>query len=132
MFVLLLLLLAGALVGAAVQYAAGSWLGPYATLVTYVLMFVPPMLYAAGRSARNELLLEPCELDRPRFRPLGAGLAVLIAVVTTVAAGFIADAGTLLLPPMPAWLENALKEMTQGNLAANFLCVCIAAPFFEE
>lgn len=132
MFSLLLLLLAGALVGAAVQYAAGSWLGPYATLVTYVLMFIPPMLFAAACSARRELLLEPCELDRPQFRPLGAGTAVLIAVTATVAAGFIADAGMLLLPPMPAWLERALKEMTQGKLLVNFLSVCIAAPFFEE
>jgi len=130
--VLLLLLLAGALVGAAVQYAVGSWLGDYANLVTYVLMFIPPMLYAAGCSGRSEMLLEPRELDDASFLPLGAVLASLVAVVATVAAGFVSDALTLLLPPMPLWLENALKQLTQGKLLANFLCVCVAAPFFEE
>lgn len=129
---LLLCLLLGALVAAALQYAVGSWLGEYATLVTYVLMFIPPLLFAASRSGRNELLLEPREIDHPSFRPLGAVMAVMIAVVVTVAAGFVSDALTLLLPPMPAWLENALKQMTQGNFLVNFLSVCVAAPFFEE
>ena len=130
--VLLLLLLAGALVGAAVQYAAGNYLGDYGNLVTYVLMFIPPMMWAASRSGRSELLVDPCELDQASFLPPGAFAVVLTAVVATVAAGFVSDALTLLLPPMPVWLENALKELTQGNLFANFLCVCVAAPFFEE
>ena len=29
-------------------------------------------------------------------------------------------------------LQKALEELVKGNFLVNFLCVCVAAPFFEE
>ena len=140
LFILLLFLLLGALLGngASLLFVglAGGVKNPqvmeYATLISYPLMFIPPMLYAAFRSRSNSLRQPGLALDSRHFSPVGVVLCALFAVLATLSAGLMSDAVNSLLPPMPEFLENLLKGMVGGRFWVNFLCVSIFAPFFEE
>lgn len=132
LLMLLLTLLAGVVIAFAIQYYLAEWLGAYTMLVTYVALFIPTMCYASSRSGQYEMVLSGYKLSSCHFRPVGVLLSVSAALLATVAAGFVVDAMTLLLPPMPEWLQKALEQMVTGNFLVNFLCVCVAAPFFEE
>ena len=122
MFILLALLLAGALVGSLVALPFVAILGQenaseYVTLISYPIMFIPPMIYASVKSRNNSFTRNGLMLDNNHF---------------TLSAAFCSDAILAYMPDMPAWLEEALTSMTQGTLWINFLCVSIFAPFFEE
>lgn len=132
LLMLLLMLLAGALIAFAISYYLGEWLGEYNTLVTYSALFVPAMCYASSRSEQNEMVFSGYKLSSGHFHPVGVGLTVATVLLATLAAGFVVDALSLLMPPMPDWLRQMLDQMVMGNLMLNFLCVCVAAPFFEE
>ena len=137
MFILLALLLAGALVGNLLSLPFIAILGreagmEYAMLVSYPLMFIPPMLYASIKSRNNSYTKEGLLLDNRHFSPLGGVLCAVFVVLATLSAAFCSDAILAYMPEMPGWLEEALSSMTQGTLWVNFLCVSIFAPFFEE
>jgi Predicted metal-dependent membrane protease len=137
MFILLALLLAGALVSGLVQIPFLAILGretgmEYAMLVSYPLMFIPPMLYASIKSRNNSFTKNGLLLDSSHFSPLGGALCAVFVVLATVSAAFCSDAILAYMPEMPSWLEEALTSLTQGTLWVNFLCVSIFAPFFEE
>ena len=137
LFILLALLLLGALAGNAVSLVFAAVLGQsagmeYGMLVSYPLMFIFAMMWASGRSRRNAMTGYGSLLDNDHFTPLGGFSAALLAMVATFAAGFCCDAVNSLLPAMPKWLEDILKGMTSGKFWINFLCVSIFAPFFEE
>lgn len=104
----------------------------YGTVIAYPLMFIPAMIYAKMRSARNELFENGYALDSNNFKPVTPWLLVLCCVVATLALSFNLDAVNAAMPPMPEFLEEALKGLTQGNFWLNFLCVSIFAPLFEE
>ena len=137
MFILLALLLAGAFLGGLVQFPILAILGreagmEYAMLVSYPLMFIPPMLYASVKSRNNSFTKNGLLLDNRHFSPLGGALCALLVILATLSAAFCSDAILAYMPEMPSWLEEALSSMTQGTLWVNFLCVSIFAPFFEE
>ncbi len=137
MFILLALLLAGAFLGGLVQFPFLAILGreagmEYAMLVSYPLMFIPPMLYASVKSRNNSFTKNGLLLDNRHFSPLGGALCALLVILATLSAAFCSDAILAYMPEMPSWLEEALSSMTQGTLWVNFLCVSIFAPFFEE
>ena len=138
MFVLLAWLLAGALLGNLVTLAFASILGPeagmeYGMILAYPVMFIPAMIYAASKSGRNSFVRKGIKLDSANFGGSGKGwICAVIVAVATIALSFCADAITAVMPPMPEWLETALKSMTNGTLWVNLLCVSIFAPFFEE
>jgi membrane protease YdiL (CAAX protease family) len=137
MFILLGLLLAGALVSGLVQIPFLAILGretgmEYAMLVSYPLMFIPPMLYASIKSRNNSFTRNGLLLDSSHFSPLGGALCAVFVVLATISAAFCSDAILAYMPEMPSWLEEALTSLTQGTLWVNFLCVSIFAPFFEE
>ena len=106
----------------------------YGTVISYPIMFIPPMIFAAVRSRRKEMEIEAVgsPLDRSNFAPLGGWLCAALVMVVTLACGIVADLFTSWLPDMPDWLEQAMKNMTSGNFWLNFLCVSIFAPIFEE
>lgn len=104
----------------------------YAMLVSYPLMFIPPMLYASVKSRNNSFTKNGLLLDNRHFSPLGGALCALLVILATLSAAFCSDAILAYMPEMPSWLEEALSSMTQGTLWVNFLCVSIFAPFFEE
>jgi membrane protease YdiL (CAAX protease family) len=71
-------------------------------------------------------------LDNANVAPHGWLLCTLMVIAATLAAGILGDLSTSWLPPMPKWLEDALKGLTTGSFWVNFICVSIFAPFFEE
>ena len=137
LFILILMLLLGVLVGNLVSAIFIAILGmetgmQYGTLVAYPLMFIIPMLWASGKSRRACMTEHGALLDNNGFAPLGGWLAALLVVLGTLAAAICCDAISSAMPPMPEWLEKTLKGLTTGNFWINFICVSIFAPFFEE
>lgn len=140
-FILLLLLFVGSLVGSGVVLIASlcvgaansaAFMAEYTTLISYPIMFIPPMMWAAGKSRRNRMSYKGLALDNANVAPHGWLLCAVMVVAATLAAGIVGDLSTSWLPPMPEWLENALKGLTTGSFWVNFICVSIFAPFFEE
>ena len=138
--ILLLLFLAGAILGSviaamiAAPFAASS---PEATVelvtvISYPVMFIPPMIYASLQSKRNSFFDLGYELDSNNFGSLGGWKAAILAALLVLAAGFVIDILGYIMPEMPEWLKNTLQGLTGGNIWINFLCVSIFAPFFEE
>lgn len=139
MFGLLGLLLLGSLVANVIAIPVVGLFGDpqeamlYVQFISYPLMFIPPMLYAASQSRNNSFYRPGSKLDNNHFSPLGAALCAGLVVLGTLAVSFCSDAITEQLPEMPAFLEEALKSLTVGdNLLINFIMVSIFAPFFEE
>ncbi len=105
----------------------------YVQFISYPLMFIPPMLFAAAQSRNNSFNKTGSRLDNNHFQPLGLALCAVLVVLGTLAVSYCGDALTEQLPEMPAFLEEALKSLTTGdNLVINFIMVSIFAPFFEE
>jgi len=137
MFMLLVMLLVGALIANLVSavfiMAMGEDAGmEWGTLIAYVLMFIPPLIYARHCSMRNAMFEEGYALDSNNFAPKNGWLLALLCMIATFALGFCMDLINSQLPPMPEWLEEALSSMTSGNFLMNFLSVSIFAPLLEE
>ena len=138
MFILLALLLAGALLGSLVSLPFVAILGQesgmeYGMLVSYPLMFIPAMIYASVKSRGRSYVYSGLLLDSKHFKPLGGALCALLVILATLAAAYCCDALLVLLPEMPDWIRETLEGLTSGdNLFINFLMVSIFAPFFEE
>ena len=136
MFVLLALLLAGSLLGGLVVgllSAVGVTLNnDWVMIVSYPLMFIPPMMYASYAGRRNIMFDKGYSLDNSHYHPYGGFSLAVIAVIMVLSSAFVLDAVNSILPPMPEWLEETLKGLTTGNIWLNFICVSIFAPIFEE
>ncbi|MCR4859870.1 MAG: CPBP family intramembrane metalloprotease [Bacteroidales bacterium] len=139
MFILLALLLLGALLGNLVSLPIIAIFGQEAgmqssMLISYPLMFIPPMFYASIKSRNNSYVKSGFLLDgKQHFSPLGGLVCAILVILATLAAAFCSDAILSKMPPMPEWLEETLKGLTSGdNFLINFLMVSIFAPFFEE
>ena len=136
--ILLLLFLAGALAGSLLAagmtlfYSSPDTAMESAMLISYPVMFIPPMIYASLQSKRNSFFDLGYKLDSNNFGTLGAWKAALMATVLVLTAGFMIDIFGAVLPEMPEWLENAMNSMTGGNVWIDFICVSLFAPFFEE
>ena len=138
--ILVLMFLLGALIGTGVVFIVALFMGgsadtfaaEYGTLISYPIMFIPPMMWAAGQSRRNRMEYKGLALDNGNVAPHGWFLCVLMVMAATLAAGIVGDLFTSWLPPMPSWLEDALKGLTTGSFWVNFICVSLFAPFFEE
>ena len=138
--ILLLLFLAGAVLGAVIASIIAA---PFAatspektvelvTVISYPVMFIPPMIYASLQSKRNSFFDVGYALDSKNIGKMGGFMAALKATILVLAAGFIIDILGYVMPDMPDWLKSALQGLTGGNVWINFLCVSIFAPFFEE
>ena len=138
MFILLALLLAGALIGSLIAIPLVAVLGQdagmtYGMLISYPVMFIPPMIYASIKSRNNSMNRSGLLLDSKHFKPVGGAVCALLVMLATLAAAFCTDAILVLLPEMPDWIRETLEGLTSGdNLFVNFLMVSIFAPFFEE
>ena len=136
--ILLFLLLAGALLGGLVSLPIMLFMKDspdymmYLMLVSYPVMFIPPMVYAAHKSGANSFFGKGFKLSNDHYSPLGGVMCAILVILATLCITFVADTLISFLPPMPEWLEKTLSSITQGNFLLNFLCVSIFAPFFEE
>lgn len=137
MFALLAWLLVGALLGGiltvVLQAIAGQEVATeYGNLLSYPLMFIPPMIYAMAKSSMLAMDNEGYKLDSNNFKPLGAPLCVLLVMAGTLAMSFWAEYIGTLLPDMPEALKEVMEGLTSGNFILNFITVSLFAPFFEE
>ena len=137
MFVLLALLLVGAVLGTILTIPfiliGGGEIGTEVSMiVSYPVMFIPPMIYASVKSKSNRYLHDGVKLDSDHFSPVGFVMCALMAMALTLAGSFVADLPASWLPEMPEALAEALGSMTGGNFILDFICVSIFAPFFEE
>ncbi|MBQ0077211.1 MAG: CPBP family intramembrane metalloprotease [Bacteroidales bacterium] len=139
---ILVLFLGGTLIGALIVgiltalkvLPAGHEL-ELAELISYPFMFALLIPWAVKRSKRYSAFAEGHPV-MPVDAPLGgfakAAVPVLVVAVATVSMGYMNDALTALLPPMPDNLVEVMKAITQGNLIVNLLCVSVMAPILEE
>ena len=137
MLAFLLLALAGALLGNGLMALLGlilppETLAPYATFITYPLMFIPPMLYASTKSMLHELDVESNPLDRKISSKGGFWILALPVSVATLALAFMVEPVNTLLPEMPAEIKAMMKGLMDGPILTTLISVALFAPFFEE
>lgn len=104
----------------------------YGTVISYPVMFIPPMLYASANSRRNEYFETGYSLDSSHFGSLGGFRLALVISIATMATAFIADSLNTLLPPAPEWFEQAMEVLLEGPVWITLLSVSVFAPIFEE
>lgn len=138
MMMLFLLFIVGSIIGSLLSGAFVFIMGPsetvtaYSMLISYPVSFIPPLLYASAKSRRNEIFEAGYALDSNNFGSKGGLVIALTVSLATVAAAFLTEPVGKILPEMPAFLEEALKSITNGPLWASLLSVSIFAPLFEE
>lgn len=136
--ILLFLLLGGALIGGLISMPFVLLMPDnpdsmmYSMIVSYPVMFIPPMIYAAHKSHGNSFFGKGYKLSNGHYSPLGIVMCAILVMVVTLTTSFLADSVISLLPPMSDKLQDILSSLTGGNFLLNFLCVSIFAPFFEE
>lgn len=137
MFVLLLMLLVGAVLGNLVTLVftvAGDQqtASDYAMLAAYPVMFIPAMIYAGARSRISSYNSNGVRLDSGNFGKTGGALCGMLVALATLAGAYCLDITNYILPEMPEWMESMMDSMTNGVIWVNFISVSIFAPFFEE
>lgn len=135
--ILLALLAVGTIIGSIIAMPFTLIMGKdggmeFSMLISYPMMFIPPMIYASVKSRSNSYLNNGVKLDSGHFAPVGGLVCAGLVMIGTLALSYCADFFAALLPAMPEWLEEALGSMTQGTIWVDFICVSIFAPFFEE
>ena len=138
MMVLFLLFIVGSLLGSMLSglfvlaMGTSEAVQSYSMLISYPVSFIPPLLYASAKSRRNEVFDTGYALDSNNFGSKGGLTIALTVSLATLAAAFVAEPLSSLLPEMPAVLKEALKSLTNGPLWASLISVSIFAPLFEE
>ena len=137
MIIFLLLALVGALLGNGLMALLGKifppeQLAPYATFISYPLMFIPPMIYASAKSMFNERKVAHNPLDRNRYSSGSLLILALPVSIATLALAFMVEPVNMLLPAMPAEIKAAMEQLLDGPFVTSLISVAIFAPFFEE
>lgn len=137
-FFLTLFLLLGAVLGNLMVLLLGfvislDFAQTYGMIISYPLMFVPAMLYASSKSRSESLFGEPSPLNTELSSWPKAIIASIAVSLATLAAAFLMDPITVVMPPMPEKWSVALENMAVNMpLWASLLSVSVFAPFFEE
>lgn len=137
MFLMLGLLLAGSLVGNLVILLFSMFMPKdialtYASPVSYVIMFIPPMMVSHSISLRNMTWDKGYSLDNNNFQPLGGLKLGLLSMAGILCLAFCLDLVNKAMPPVPERLEKMMETLTESNIWINILSVSILAPIFEE
>ncbi len=149
MFILLGLLLAGALLGNGLvfllMFIPGLRMGmSEVTLVTYPLMFVPPMLYASVMSRKAFMLDRSRPEDavdsyRVESGQISTAMLAFMCAAATAAAAIVTEPLVKLIPttgpvmgPFYESIKAGLEALTRGPLWISLLCTAVFAPVFEE
>ena len=136
MFLLFLLFLVGALLGnliiLALGLASSEFVSVYGTVISYPVMFIPPLLYASAQSRRNEYFDMGYALDSNNFGRLGGVKLGLAVSVATIALAFMTDSLTRVLPEAPQWFEDAMSAIMDAPVWLTLISVSVFAPLFEE
>ncbi len=129
-FFLLGLLLSFALSFVAGMYLPGS--ADYMFLISYPLMFIPPMLYASVVSRRNAGFVTGYAVDSSNFGKYRGVLVGVLVSLMTVSTAYVSELFTKPLPPVPDALQKALEQLSGGPVWISLLAVSVFAPLFEE
>ncbi len=137
MLIMLALFFVGALIGnflvLGLTAISAGFVQDYGILISYPVMFIPPMLYASAASRRNEIFDEGYALDSSNFGVQSGSFTAFTVSAATIALAFLTEPVTALLPEMPAWLKDVMDQMLEGGpLWATVISVSVFAPFFEE
>ncbi|MCD8207300.1 MAG: CPBP family intramembrane metalloprotease [Bacteroidales bacterium] len=104
-----------------------------ASLLSYPLMFIPAMIYVSYQSRSEQSFGKGgLKLDSNNFAPFPVVTICISVIAATIAMAFVTDIFSVILPPMPDSLKEAVRLMTEGPLWISIVSVCIFAPFFEE
>lgn len=135
---LFLLFLLGSLLGSIISGVFVLMMGSsesvmqYSMLIAYPVSFIPPLLYASAKSRRNEFFDKGYALDSNNFGIRGGFAMAVIVSIATLAAAFVCEPVSVMLPDMPETLKKSLELLMDGPLWAALLSVSIFAPLFEE
>lgn len=142
MMMLLVMFLLGAMLGNGLLLILGSICPPefislYGTVISYPVMFIPPMIYASMQSRKAELMnlgdAKCVPMDSNGFGTHGGLLLSLTVMSATIAMAYVTEPVGMLLPPMPQWLEEMMKKMLMDcPVWITLISVSVFAPFFEE
>ncbi len=138
MAILFALFIGGSLLGGLLSQAFVLSMGysqevmAYSILISYPVSFIPAMLYASVMSRRDEYNTAEHPLDSNNFGVRGGGIMAVVVSIATLAAAFVVEPLSLILPEMPENLKETLKIMTEGPILASLISVSIFAPLFEE
>lgn len=136
MAMLFVMFLIGAFLGniivAAMTFVSPAFATMYGTVISYPVMFIPPMLYASANSRRNEFFETGYALDSSNFGSLGVFRMAVIVSIATMATAFMADSINTLLPSPPEWFEQTMEMLLEGPVWITLLSVSVFAPVFEE
>jgi membrane protease YdiL (CAAX protease family) len=136
MILLFVMFLIGALLGNIIVLALGlvsaEFAAIYGVVISYPVMFIPPLLYASAQSRRNEYFELGYALDSNNFGRMGGWKLGLIVSITTIAAAFMTDSLTKIMPEAPQWFEDAMSSIMEAPTWLTLLSVSIFAPLFEE
>lgn len=136
MMMLFLMFIIGTLLGSLLVACLGivsmEFASIYGTVISYPVMFIPPLLYASTNSRRNEFFDTGYSLDSSNFGKLGGFRMAVIAVIATMAMAFVCDGMGKILPPTPEWFENAMEKIMDAPVFITLISVSVFAPLFEE
>ena len=137
MFALFLMFLLGAVLGNIVAlplYAIlpAESVTDWVAMISYPVMFIPPMLYARSKSKSASVFNNGLAVDSNNFGHLGIAKMSLIVSGMTIATAIAAEPISSLLPETPEWFEQIMQGMTGGNFILSFITVSLFAPLFEE
>ena len=136
MMMLFLMFLLGAVLGniIAIPLAlfSADFATTYGTVISYPVMFIPPLLYASAQSRRNEYFETGYSVDSNNFGSLGGIKMAVIVSIATIATAFIADSFNAVMPPVPEWFEAIMETMMEGPVWVTLISVSVFAPLFEE
>ena len=105
----------------------------YAFMISYVVSFIPAMMFVASRGVRNAGFDTGYVLDNNNFAPVKGWVLAVMVILGTLSMSYIADFFTTLLPPMPDFLKEMMEKLIQDSpIWVSFITVSLMAPFFEE
>ena len=136
MCLLFVMFLIGALLGNIIVLALGmvsaEFAAIYGVVISYPVMFIPPLMYASAQSRRNEYFDLGYALDSNNFGRMGGWKLGLIVSIATIATACMTDRLTKIMPEAPQWFEDAMNSIMDAPTWLTLLSVSIFAPLFEE
>lgn len=114
----------------------------YYPMISYVISFIPPMIYASRKSMRESAFVQGYKLNSSNFGEFKWWQIGLITIVLTFAMMMASDFPNYLnfrlttsspfLKEMYDEVMSMLIQMTGGPLWVSFLLTAVFAPIFEE
>ena len=127
-------LLGGLLLTGLIKLVGTDLAMKYGMLIAYPITFIPALLYASVMSRLNEHKTEGIPTDRSlSYGWKNTIKLIFICVFSTIAAAFVLEPISILLPEMPQDLKMQMELLLNGMPTwAAFISVSIFAPLFEE